>query len=33
MPPQNLDLHGLRAQYGLGPQGVRGSNQGNVWGR
>lgn len=33
MPPQNADIHGLRAQYGLGAQGARGQNQGNVWSR
>ncbi|BBA99958.1 hypothetical protein RVR_6807 [Actinacidiphila reveromycinica] len=29
MPPQNVDLHGLRAQYGVGAQGAP---QGNAWG-
>ncbi|MEW1860742.1 AIM24 family protein [Streptomyces sp. NBC_00669] len=32
MPPQNVELHGLRAQYGVGAQGAQGANQGNVWG-
>ena len=33
MPPQHIQLGGLRAQYGMGPQGVRAQNQGNAWGR
>jgi uncharacterized protein (AIM24 family) len=31
MPPQNMPLSGLRAQYGAGPQGSRAQNQGNIW--
>jgi uncharacterized protein (AIM24 family) len=32
LPPQNADLSGgLRAQYGAGPHGARGQNQGNVF--
>jgi len=34
MPPQHAVIGGgLRAQYGMGSQGARGANQGNVWGR
>ncbi|MEV5984714.1 AIM24 family protein [Streptomyces sp. NPDC052051] len=32
LPPQNAAIgQGLRAQYGMGQQGARGQNQGNVW--
>ncbi|MFI6346580.1 AIM24 family protein [Streptomyces sp. NPDC050560] len=32
LPPQNAVIgQGLRAQYGMGQQGARGQNQGNVW--
>ncbi|WP_329136240.1 AIM24 family protein [Streptomyces sp. NBC_01476] len=31
MPPQNVSLGGLRAQYGMGPQGSHGQNPGNIW--
>ncbi|MFF7141683.1 AIM24 family protein [Streptomyces sp. SID2888] len=32
LPPQNAMIGpGLRAQYGMGQQGARGQNQGNVW--
>ncbi|GAA1924838.1 AIM24 family protein [Streptomyces durmitorensis] len=32
LPPQNAVLgQGARAQYGMGQQGARGQNQGNVW--
>ncbi|MFI1098363.1 AIM24 family protein [Streptomyces sp. NPDC020917] len=31
MPPQNMQLGGLRGQYGMGPQGARGQNPGNIW--
>jgi uncharacterized protein (AIM24 family) len=32
MPPQNAQIgSGLRAQYGMGQQGARGQNQGNIW--
>ncbi|MGW3498471.1 AIM24 family protein [Streptomyces sp. NPDC001020] len=32
LPPQNAMVgQGLRAQYGMGQQGARGQNQGNVW--
>ncbi|MFD7712686.1 AIM24 family protein [Streptomyces sp. NPDC059785] len=32
LPPQNAVVgQGLRAQYGMGQQGARGQNQGNVW--
>jgi uncharacterized protein (AIM24 family) len=32
MPPQNMPLGGgLRAQYGVGPQGSHAQNQGNIW--
>ncbi|MFH9807296.1 AIM24 family protein [Streptomyces olivaceus] len=32
LPPQNAQLgSGLAAQYGMGQQGARGQNQGNVW--
>ncbi len=32
LPPQNAQIgSGLAAQYGMGQQGVRGQNQGNVW--
>jgi uncharacterized protein (AIM24 family) len=33
MPPQNAVIgSGLRAQYGLGPQGAHAQNAGNIWG-
>ncbi|MFF9582237.1 AIM24 family protein [Streptomyces achromogenes] len=32
LPPQNAVIgHGLAAQFGMGQQGARGQNQGNVW--
>ncbi len=32
LPPQNAQINsGLAAQYGMGQQGARGQNQGNVW--
>ncbi|MPY60874.1 AIM24 family protein [Streptomyces spongiae] len=32
LPPQNAQIgSGLAAQYGMGQQGARGQNQGNVW--
>ncbi|MFE0103915.1 AIM24 family protein [Streptomyces sp. NPDC059009] len=32
LPPQNAMIgQGMRAQYGMGQQGARGQNQGNVW--
>jgi hypothetical protein len=32
LPPQNAQLgQGIAAQYGMGQQGARGQNQGNVW--
>ncbi|MGW8378653.1 AIM24 family protein [Streptomyces sp. ODS28] len=32
LPPQNAQIgSGLRAQYGMGPQGARGQNQGNIF--
>ncbi|MGH4034538.1 AIM24 family protein [Actinomycetota bacterium Odt1-20B] len=32
LPPQNAVIgQGMRAQYGMGQQGARGQNQGNVW--
>jgi uncharacterized protein (AIM24 family) len=32
LPPQNAQIgSGLSAQYGMGQQGVRAQNQGNVW--
>jgi uncharacterized protein (AIM24 family) len=32
LPPQNAQIgSGLGAQYGMGQQGARGQNQGNVW--
>ncbi|MFF2651250.1 AIM24 family protein [Streptomyces sp. NPDC058045] len=32
LPPQQADIGGgLMAQYGMGQQGARGANQGNVW--
>jgi len=32
LPPQQAVIgHGIRAQYGMGQQGARGANQGNVW--
>ena len=32
MPPQNAQIgQGLRAQYGMGPHGSHGQNQGNSW--
>ncbi|MEU4682126.1 AIM24 family protein [Streptomyces xinghaiensis] len=32
LPPQNAVAgQGLRAQYGMGPQGAQGQNQGNIW--
>jgi uncharacterized protein (AIM24 family) len=32
MPPQNAAIgQGLRTQYGMGPQGAHGQNQGNIW--
>ncbi|MGW1891244.1 AIM24 family protein [Streptomyces sp. NPDC002004] len=32
LPPQNAVIgQGLRAQYGMGPQGAHAQNQGNVW--
>ncbi|WP_394430634.1 AIM24 family protein [Streptomyces sp. SGAir0957] len=33
LPPQNAVMgQGIAAQYGMGQQGARGQNQGNVWG-
>ncbi|WP_320774887.1 AIM24 family protein [Streptomyces sp. CRN 30] len=31
LPPQNAGISGLAGQYGMGQQGARGQNQGNVW--
>ncbi|GAA2243686.1 hypothetical protein GCM10010145_07970 [Streptomyces ruber] len=31
LPPQNAAISGLAGQYGMGQQGARGQNQGNVW--
>ncbi|MBY8876948.1 AIM24 family protein [Actinacidiphila acidipaludis] len=31
MPPQNVQLGGLRGAYGMGPQGAHGQNPGNIW--
>lgn len=31
LPPQNAQISGLAGQYGMGQQGARGQNQGNVW--
>jgi hypothetical protein len=32
LPPQNATIgSGVAAQYGVGQQGARGQNQGNVW--
>jgi len=31
MPPQNMALGGVRSQYGMGAQGARGQNPGNIW--
>lgn len=32
MPPQNVVLQGLAAQFGVGGQGVRAQNPGSIWG-
>ncbi|RII16117.1 hypothetical protein DSC45_16140 [Streptomyces sp. YIM 130001] len=31
LPPQNVALQGMAAQYGMGQQGARGQNRGNAW--
>ncbi|MDG4863643.1 AIM24 family protein [Streptomyces sp. T-3] len=31
LPPQNVQMQGMAAQYGMGQQGARGQNRGNVW--